>query len=73
VGQPDYEGTGGDGMSPATVLLIINIINGLINVGKDAPTVMEEARSLVAKIQPHIATMNDEVRRQFTDTLARMS
>lgn len=60
-------------MTAATVLTILGIVNGLLTLAKDAPSVMEEARSLIAKVEPYIDGTNDEVKRQFDALKARLA
>lgn len=52
-------------MSIATVITILSILNGLLSVAKDAPTVLAEAQSLLAKIEPHVDQLNDDAKAQF--------
>lgn len=60
-------------MSPATILTIIEIIGALIKIAKDAPAVIEEAKSLRAKIAPHVDSAGDDIRRAFQDVQAQLA
>ena len=59
-------------MSPATILTIIGIVNGLITLAKDAPSVIEEANSLLAKIAPHVDAAGDGVKGAYSDAHAKL-
>lgn len=57
-------------MSIATVITILSVINALLSVAKDAPAVIDEAKSLLAKVEPHVATATTEVKQQFATAQA---
>jgi hypothetical protein len=52
-------------MTPADILLAINIINGLITLAKNAPGFITHAKAIVAEIQPHIDAAGDDVKKDF--------
>lgn len=58
-------------MTPATVLVILEIINGLLTAAKEAPTVLEEVRSLIAKVGPHVEDAGDAAKNAFQAVLAK--
>lgn len=60
-------------MSIATIITILSIVNGLLSVAKDAPAVIEEAKSLLAKVEPHIASASDDVKRTFVELQAKLA
>lgn len=60
-------------MTPATVLTILGIVNGLITLAKDAPSVMEEARSLIAKVRPHVDAAGDEAKAALSAVQAKVT
>jgi hypothetical protein len=41
-------------MNVATVLLILNVVNGLLGVAVQTPAVLDEARSLLKKVEPYV-------------------
>lgn len=60
-------------MSVATILTILGIINGLLSVAKDAPAVIEEAKSLLAKVKPHAEAAGDDVKQAFAKAQASLA
>jgi len=60
-------------MSIATIITILEIVNGLLAVAKDAPGVIDEAKSLLAKVEPHIASANEDVQGLFGRLQARVA
>jgi len=60
-------------MTPATILLILNIIAALFDIVKDAPAVIDEAKSLLGKIAPHVDAANAEVKRSFEAAQTRLA
>lgn len=60
-------------MSIATILTIIGIVNGLITLGKDAPGVIDDAKSLLAKISPHVDAAGDDVKKALADVQAKLA
>jgi hypothetical protein len=59
-------------MGISTILTILSVINGLLSVAKDAPAVIEEVKSLLAKIKPHVdATSDANVKASFADAHAK--
>lgn len=60
-------------MSVATIITILSIINGLLSVAKDAPAVIAEAKTLLAKIEPHVSAAEDSVKSAFADTHAKLA
>ena len=59
-------------MSIATVLTILSLVNGLLSVAKDAPSVIDETKSLLAKIEPHVEAAGDDVKKAFADAVAKL-
>lgn len=60
-------------MSVATIIAILSIVNGLLSVAKDAPAVVVEAKSLLAKIEPHVEAAGDDVKAAFGEAQAKVS
>lgn len=60
-------------MSIATVMTILSIVNGLVSIAKNAPQVMQEARSLMDKVRPHIDATNDEAKAAFAALQAKLA
>lgn len=60
-------------MSVATIITILSIVNGLLSVAKDAPAVIDEAKSLLAKIAPHVDAAGDDVKQAFAKAQAKVS
>lgn len=60
-------------MSVATIIAILSIVNGLLSVAKDAPAVVVEAKSLLAKIAPHVDAAGDDVKAAFTAAQTKVS
>lgn len=60
-------------MSIATIITILSIVNGLLSVAKDAPAVIDEAKSLLAKIEPHVEAGDDDVKKAFAEARAKVS
>lgn len=60
-------------MTATTILTILGIVNGLLTVAKDAPAVVEEARSLIAKVQPHVDGAGEEVKSAFSAVQAQLA
>lgn len=58
-------------MAIATILTIFGILNDLFSVAKDAPAVLDEIRSLLAKIEPFVDTAGATIRVQFNALKAR--
>lgn len=58
-------------MTLATIITILGLVNGLLNVVKDAPVVIDEAKSLLAKVEPFIDQANDDIQAQFEALRAR--
>lgn len=59
-------------MSAATILTILSIVNGLFGVVTEAPAVVDEIKSLLAKIAPHVDGTNAEVKRAFESAQAKL-
>lgn len=59
-------------MSPATILMILSIVSSLFGVLQDAPDVIDEIKSLLAKVQPYVDCTNAEVKRTFESAQAKL-
>jgi hypothetical protein len=59
-------------MTAATILTILGIVSSLFGVIAEAPAVIEEIKSLLAKVQPHVDAANAEVQRSFDDAQQRL-
>jgi hypothetical protein len=60
-------------MELSTILEILSLINGLIDVAKDAPIVVQDAKSLLAKIEAHVQASKDAgLKANFADTQAKL-
>jgi hypothetical protein len=46
-------------MSLATIVTILGIVNTLLTIAKELPDVIDEAKSLLAKIEPHVLALNE--------------
>lgn len=42
-------------MNLATIISILGAVSTLLGIVKEVPAVLEEAKSLLAKVEPHIA------------------
>lgn len=60
-------------MSIATIMTILSIVSGLMSVAKDAPAVIDEAKSLLAKVKPHVDAAGDDVKRAFAKAQASLA
>jgi hypothetical protein len=60
-------------MSIATILTIINIVNGLLTAAKEFPSLLDEARSLLAKVEPFVDQAGSAVRGEFDALKARVA
>lgn len=60
-------------MSPATILALIEIVNGLLTIAKTVPTVMEEVHSLLVKVSPHVDAAGADVQKAFADIEAKVA
>jgi hypothetical protein len=58
-------------MSAATILTILGIVGELISIAKDAPAVIDEVKSLLAKVGPYVDEANVEVKRNFETAQAK--
>lgn len=59
-------------MSAATILTILSIVSSLFGVVKDAPAVIDEIKSLLAKVQPYVDGTNAEVKRAFESAQSKL-
>jgi hypothetical protein len=59
-------------MTAATILTILDIVSSLFGVIAEAPAVIEEIKSLLAKVQPYVDAANGEVQRAFEDAQQRL-
>jgi hypothetical protein len=55
-----------------TVLLILNVVNGLLTVVKTLPTVKTEIQSLLAKISPHVNSAGKDAQAAFIAAQQRL-
>lgn len=60
-------------MPVTTLLTILSIVNGLLSVAKTAPEVLTEARSLMAKVEPHIQTAGVYAATEFEGLWERLN
>lgn len=60
-------------MSVATILTILSLVNGLIDVAKGAPQVAAEAKSLLSKVQPYVAEAGVDVATEFEAARERLA
>jgi len=60
-------------MSAATILTILSIVSALFGVLKDAPAVIEEIKSLLAKVSPYVDGANAVVKQDFEAARAKLA
>ena len=60
-------------MTAATILTILSIVSALFGVVTEAPAVVAEIKSLLAKIAPFVDGANAEVKRSFDAAQARLA
>jgi peptidoglycan hydrolase CwlO-like protein len=59
-------------MTLATIIAILGAVSTLMSIAKALPAVVDEAKSLLAKLEPYIDTANDDVRMQFESLKMRV-
>lgn len=59
-------------MPLTTVVLILNIVNGLLTAAKDLPAVQQEAQSLLEKIAIHIPSAGKDPQAAFIAAKQRL-
>lgn len=59
-------------MTLAAFISILGAVNMLLSVLKEVPGVLDEAKSLLDKVAPFIATANAEVQAQFAVLKAKL-
>jgi hypothetical protein len=59
-------------MPLTTVVLILNIVNGLLTAAKDLPAVQQEAQSLLEKIAIHIPAAGRDPQAAFIAAKQRL-
>lgn len=52
-------------MELATILTIFGIVSDLFGIAKAAPAVIDEIRSLLAKVEPFVDAAGAEIRAKF--------
>jgi hypothetical protein len=60
-------------MPLTTVVLILNIVNGLLTAAKDLPAVRQEAQSLLEKIAIHIPAAGKDPQAAFIAAKQRLT
>lgn len=52
-------------MTLAAIIELLGVISTLMNIAKELPGVMSEAKSLLEKIEPFIEDADDDIKAEF--------
>lgn len=53
-------------MSLAAIIALLGAISTLLSITKELPKVMDEAKSLLAKVRPFIEDADDDIKAEFS-------